>query len=136
MRVVVDTNILVSGLISPYGTPSEILRMIVSGGIELCVDSRIISEYEEVLARPKFGFDKEETGLLLDYIKHASLIVTASPLKVRLSDPGDEPFAEVSVSGRADCLITGNVKHFPSRALKNIKVLTAEKFLAYYRSLK
>ena len=136
MKVVVDTNILVSGLLSPHGAPAEVLRMIVSGEVELCVDARIISEYEEVLARPKFGFDKEEIGLLIDYIKHSSLVVTASPLKVRLEDTGDEPFAEVSVSGRAACLITGNVKHFPSRALKNIKALTAGKFLAYYRSFK
>lgn len=59
MIVVIDTNVLVSGLIKPFRLPGRIVMMVASGEIELCYDGRIISEYKEVLSRPKFGFKKE-----------------------------------------------------------------------------
>ncbi len=50
MIVVVDTNVLVAGLLSPFGPPGEIVRMIVAGSLSLCFDARILSEYSDVLA--------------------------------------------------------------------------------------
>ncbi|MBH0201413.1 MAG: putative toxin-antitoxin system toxin component, PIN family [Nitrospira sp.] len=69
MKVVVDTNVLVAGLLSPFGPPGEILRMVASGTLRLCVDARILTEYEEVLARPKFRFNTEQTRALIDHIQ-------------------------------------------------------------------
>ncbi|HXL73081.1 MAG TPA: putative toxin-antitoxin system toxin component, PIN family, partial [bacterium] len=64
MIVVLDTNVLVSGLLSPYGPPGEIVRMVSSRALSLCFDARIISEYAEVLTRPKFPFRRDAVEAL------------------------------------------------------------------------
>ena len=59
-----DTNVLVSGLLSPFGPPGEIVRMVSSGAVVLCLDARIFAEYDDVLARPRFGFDPDSVAAL------------------------------------------------------------------------
>ena len=56
MRIVLDTNVLVSGFLSPYGPPGAILRSILAGSITLCFDERILTEYRDVLTRGRFAF--------------------------------------------------------------------------------
>lgn len=133
MKVVVDTNVLVAGLLSPFGPPGEILRMIASGAVRLCFDARILTEYEEVLDRPKFRFNAEQTRALMDHIQAEGFSVAGNPLPVRLPDPSDEPFLESAVAGKADCLITGNTRHFPSARRQGMTVLSSREFLDYYR---
>ena len=133
MKITLDTNVLVSGLISPFGNPAEILRMVSSGEIRLCFDARILLEYEEVLARPKFQFDKIKVRALLDQIAHVGQLVAPNPLKHSLPDPDDEPFLEVAITGKAICLVTGNIDHFPPNMRQRMRVMTPTKFLTYYR---
>lgn len=134
MRIVLDTNVLVSGLLSPFGPPGEIVRMVSSGAVTLCVDARVRSEYEEVLARPRFAFDPDAVGALLDYVDVYGEIVASGPLSARLPDPDDEPFLEIAVAGEADCLVTGNRVHFPQESLAGVRVLTPAEFMEWYRS--
>lgn len=134
MRLVLDTNVLVSGLLSPFGPPGEIVRMVSSGSIVLCLDARIFDEYEQVLLRPRFGFDPDSVAALLDYIDFRSEVAASEPLSQRLPDPDDEPFLEVAIACSADCLITGNVRHFPPEARGGVTVLTPSDFLEVYRS--
>ena len=133
MKVTLDTNVVVSGLISPFGNPAEILRMVSSGEIQLCFDARILSEYQEVLHRPKFQFEEDKVRHLLDQIEHCGQLVAPNPLKNPLPDPDDEPFLEVAIAGKVSCLVTGNIDHFPSKMRQNVKVLTPAKFLSFYR---
>ena len=53
MKIVLDTNVLVAGLLSPFGSCGDIVRMVSSGNLTLCIDARVLSEYHEVLERPK-----------------------------------------------------------------------------------
>ncbi|MEE9118732.1 MAG: PIN domain-containing protein, partial [Calditrichia bacterium] len=69
MKIVLDTNVLVSGLLTPFGSSGEIVRMVSAGILILQYDSRILLEYQEVLYRPKFQFDREHIDTLLAYIK-------------------------------------------------------------------
>ena len=133
MRVVVETNVLVSGLLSPFGAPSRIVRMIVSGALALCVDARILTEYADVLGRPKFGFHRDDIRALLDQVKVVGIVASAHPLPTALQDPADEPFLETAIAGQAECLITGNIRDFPVSARGGMKVLTPSEFLGYYR---
>lgn len=133
MKVVVDTNVLVAGLLSPFGPPGEIVRMIASGTLCLCFDARILTEYAEVLDRPKFQFSSDQTQALLEQIKTEGLSVAGDPLPARLPDPTDEPFLEAAVAGKAECVITGNTKHFPSARRQGVLVLTPSEFLDHYR---
>ena len=134
MRIVLDTNVLVSGLLSPFGPPGEIVRMVSSGSIVLCLDARLLSEYEAVLSRPKFGFPADEVAAFIDYVDFRGETVAANPLTSRLPDPGDEPFLEVAVTCAADCLITGNAKHFPHEAYDGVPILSPAQFIERYRS--
>lgn len=134
MRIVLDTNVLVSGLLSPFGPPGEIVRLVSVGSIVLCLDARILAEYEEVLSRPKFGFNQNDVSALLDLIESTGETSAAQPLTVRLPDTDDEPFLEVAIAALADCLVTGNVVHFPPEVRAGAAVLSPAKFMERYRT--
>jgi uncharacterized protein len=133
MKIVLDTNVLVAGLLSPFGPCADIVRMISSGDLTLYFDSRILSEYGDVLRRSKFGFQIDKVVALLDHIEHHGQIVASSPLSDLLPDPGDQPFLEVAVAGRVVCLVTGNHVHFPSKLCQGVKVVSPSGFLTFYR---
>lgn len=134
MNVVVDTHVLVSGILRPFSPPGEIVRMISAGDVLLCVDGRLLAEYAEVLKRPKFKFDPELVSALLDLIKHEGILVSGRPLKADLPDDDDRPFVEVASTGDAQCLVTGNTKHFPSKACPGIKIMKPREFVDFYRN--
>jgi uncharacterized protein len=129
VKIVLDTNVLVAGLLSPFGPCGDIVRMVFSGNLTLCVDARVLSEYRQVLERPKFKFDPDKVAAILDYIEHHGWVVTSGPLALPLPDPDDEPFVEIAVSGGADFLITGNASHFPSELCQGAKVVSPAGFL-------
>ncbi len=107
--------------------------MVANGDLRLLLDARILAEYSEVLRRPRFQFDTRMVDDYLDYAEHAGLLIATSLLKNPLPDPDDEPFLEVAVAGRAECLITGNLKHFPARCCGGITVLAPSRFIEFYR---
>jgi uncharacterized protein len=133
MNIVLDTNVLVSGLITPFGPSGKIVRMVFSGELKLYIDARILSEYREVLCRPKFKFKKEHINILLDFIKAYGQVVSSFPLKNRLPDPDDEPFLEVAVTGKARFLITGNMAHYPLSAREGIRICSPSEFIELIR---
>lgn len=134
MRIVLDTNALVSGLLSPFGPPGEIVRMVSAGAIGLCVDARLLAEYEQVLLRPRFGFDPDSVAALIDYIDATGHKVSSVPLSVRLPDPDDEAFLEVAVASGAEYLVTGNLAHFPPKARAGVSVVSPAEFVESYRA--
>jgi putative PIN family toxin of toxin-antitoxin system len=133
MNIAIDTNVLVAGLLSPFGPCGEIVRMVSSGELSLYFDARIFSEYAEVLRRPKFKFAEEKVAALLDHIEHRGRTVASSPLLQPLPDPDDEPFLEVAMAGQAACLVTGNHAHFPPELCQPEKVFSPREFLEFYK---
>ena len=132
MRIVVDTNVLVSGLIAPFGPPGDIVRLLASGAVSACYDARILAEYREVLARPAFGIAADRVESLLDQIEGDGVLVTARPLAARLPDPEDEMFLAVALSGGARCLVTGNLRHFPEHCRHGVEVVSPRRFVELY----
>ncbi len=133
MRIVLDTNVLVAGLLSPFGPPGEIVRMVSSGELTLCLDARVLSEYAEVLRRPKFGFDEDAVAALLDYVEYRGLMVASSPLPEALPDTDDEPFLEIALACGAEYLVTGNLVHFPETLCCGVTVVSPAEFVSAYR---
>jgi putative PIN family toxin of toxin-antitoxin system len=134
MKIVLDTNVLVSGLLQPFGPSGQIVRLVASGELVLCHDPRILAEYREVLLRKKFSFDPERVDALLEQIRAVGIPVSARPLATRLPDLDDEPFLEIAIAGRARCLVTGNAKHYPAEARHGTEVLSPRSFIELYRS--
>ena len=135
MNIVLDTNVLFSGLLTPFGPSGEIVRMISAGELILIIDARILSEYQEVLHRPKFKFNKDHISILLDFIKLYGQFASSLPLKIRLPDPDDEPFLEVAIAGKARSLVTGNIAHYPPSSREGIKIYSPSEFLEFFREL-
>jgi putative PIN family toxin of toxin-antitoxin system len=134
MRVVVDTNVLVSGILNPHGTPGVIVDAILAQLVTVLCDDRILSEYREVLQRPAFGFPSAVVETLLEFLEEVSEHISARPLATVLPDEDDLPFLEVAVEGRADALVTGNIRHFrPRRGLHEVKVVTPADFVHQLR---
>ena len=129
MRIVLDTNVLVSGLLNPNGFPGRILDLILGRHLVLLYDDRVIGEYIDVLSRPQLDIAQDQATAILSFFRLAGEQVTAYPLKADLLPDKDVlPFAEVGISGNADALITGNTKHF--RAInERVMVLSPTEFI-------
>ncbi len=133
MKIVLDTNVLVSGLLSPFGIPSEIVRIVSIVELHLCYDVRILAEYRQVLLRPKFTFPRHQVEALLDQVEAGGLLVGARPLPEALPDPDDEVFLAVALAGQARFLVTGNLRHYPANNRQGVLVVSPTQFLAQYR---
>jgi putative PIN family toxin of toxin-antitoxin system len=129
MKVVLDTNVLVSGLLTPHGPAGRIIDLLLNGDLTPCFDDRIIAEYREVLARSKFGFDLEPIDAVLDYIEDEGSRVIAVPIRVTLPDSDDTVFVEVALAAEAECLITGNLRHFPAKSRHGVRVVGPREFI-------
>jgi len=128
MRVVLDTNVLVSGLLNPNGPPAAILNLLVNAKIQPLYDSRIMQEHIEVLHREKFGFRTEWIEALIDNLHDEGEYISAEPTEKQFKDEDDRAFYEVAVAGNADNLITGNGSHFP----EDDRIKNPREFLTEY----
>jgi putative PIN family toxin of toxin-antitoxin system len=116
VRVVFDTNVLVAGILNPHGPPGRLVDLVFAGDLTLLADDRIISEYDEVLRRSRFGFRSEDVAAVMAFIRRTAEVAPVPPLALTLPDPDDLPFLEVAVAGEAGLLITGNHAHFSPMA--------------------
>ena len=128
MKVVLDTNVVVSGLLSPNGPPALILNLVVNSKIQLLYDNRILQEYIEVLHREKFGFDTPSVDALIRFFLSEGEFIAAEPTAIDFKDEDDRVFYEVMTFGKADFLITGNQAHFPMHT----QIVTPSDFLKVY----
>lgn len=134
---VVDTNILVSGLLRRQGQPRRLLRAWYNGAFTLLVTPTLRAEYERVLARPRLrvrhGLDPAEATALLVLIDLTGVLVTptlALPLTVR--DPNDEMVLAAALGGAADYLVTGDADLLVLAGdprLGALQIVTARAFL-------
>ena len=133
MRIVLDTHVLVAGLLYVRRPPGRVLDLVLGGLVVLLWDDRLLMEYAEVLARPKFAFAKADVHALLDYLRLAGEFTVAQPLdlprQIKALDPQDLPFAEVAVVARADALVTGNARHFAFLPRFGMQAVTPASFL-------
>lgn len=132
MKIVLDTNVVVSAFLNPYGKPARILRLVLQGDIELIVDERILNEYETVLLRPIFKLPRKEVLNVIEVLRSISTYAPAYNGHINLPDEGDEPFLEAAQSAKADAIVTGNKRHFPSDRCKGVRVFSPEDFLKIY----
>lgn len=70
IRAIIDTNVLVSALISPSGNEALLLLAVKQGLVRPCFSPAMLEEYSEVLARPKFAFSADEIMALIDLLQH------------------------------------------------------------------
>ena len=133
-RAVFDTNVVVSGFLSPPGPPGRIVEWLRNGEAQAVLDDRIMAEYDEVLKRHQFGLPVSEVNLVLAAIRARSFWVEAGAARIvrGLPDPDDAPFLECVLASGVP-LVTGNLRHFPKSAAKNATVITPAQFVALFK---
>ena len=133
IRVVLDTNIVVSALLQPLGPSARLFLLALGGAIQVCVSGAIYAEYEDVIRRPSLPPQR----------CHHSCRPRCHPRQVPLgathrtgalcSDPDDDPFLECCQASSAAYLVTGNIKHFPSQ-WRETRIVTPRRFLYLFTS--
>lgn len=129
LRLVLDTNIVVSAALKPDGLQRAILLMAMTKPARLYVSDPILFEYTEVLARRELRIRKGLRQRLLQLVRNRAYPVTpVHPLQVT-ADPADNMFLECADAARADYLVTGNPRHFP-RFWNRTAVITSREFIS------
>lgn len=136
MKIVLDTNVVVSGLLKSQGNPAQVLALVLSGAIQVCQDASILAEYVEVLARPRFKFDPHRVREVLNKIEMDGLAVDASKVSnLDLPDADDEPFLAVALAASADFLVTGNLADYPPDKRRGCSVISPAAFMVAWHEL-
>ena len=130
MSIVLDTNVMVSGLLRPAGPPGKVLDLVVGGAIRVALDERIFAEYCDVLDRPEFAFSPSRILELTDFLWRAGARIQPARLDLLMPDPDDTKFLEVAVGAKASALVTGNVRHYPPRQRHGVRVVTPREWLS------
>ena len=110
---VLDTNVLVSGMLSPNGPPGRLVDAILSRRLKIAFDDRILQEYREVLARPMFHFKPSDVAVFWEILPFQRHLVAMPVEGLRASDAVDTKFLEVAFATDSKILVSGNERHFP-----------------------
>lgn len=115
---ILDTNVLVSAMLKADSIPGMIIAEAMYGDIIPVLNDDILTEYENVLRRPKFKFEQRAVRIFLDDLKKRAIYVDTGIVEYLLQDPKDIVFYAVLMEKRKNdeaYLVTGNLKHFPNR---------------------
>jgi len=135
IKVVLDTNVLVSALIST-GLPNKVVFDCVIGrNIPICLSQAILDEYENVLMRPKFAkfsnFRTNAKRLLPKLVRVAEFYEPVIKLDF-IKDESDNRFLELAVSAKANFIITGNTNDFTFPEYEGIQIVSPKFFYENY----
>lgn len=141
MVVVLDTNVIISGLYSKRGASYQLLKAAISGDLRYAISPLVALEYEgKIHQKIEVGFlsvSKGDCGRILDAL-FAMAKPVWKPLQVRpvLIDPSDDKILECAISGNCTHIITFNKRDFPTvvTRLYGIKVMTPGEFLRIWRN--
>jgi uncharacterized protein len=128
IRVVLDTNVIVSAHLNEDGFPHSILKLALAGAVRLCASRNILAEYEELLMRKSYPLDRRRAKLLLCQIQAVSVMVNPAAGEPLTSDPDDSIFLECAQAAKADYLVTGNTNHSPE-SWKYTQIVTPRQFI-------
>lgn len=128
LRVVVDTNVLVSAALKPDGLQRTVFLIAITKPARLYVSQPIFDEYVDVLARPELGIRKSVRLQLLQLVRNRSQFIAPRQHLQVTSDADDNIFVECADAARADYLTTGNRRHFP-RFWKATKIVSPREFI-------
>ncbi len=121
---VLDTNVVVSGLLSPHGPPARLVDALLAGDLRLTWTDGIATEYHEVLARPRLAIPSVRREAFLTLLSIGDHVAPSAWFHAQPSDPDDLPFLEAAMHATDRVLVTGNLRHFPSVCRGTVQILT------------
>jgi len=114
MRVVLDTNILISACWKPGGNESRVVAMVRAGELTACVSAAVVEEYREVSLRRKFAKQRECLGEMIAVLVARAVRVEPAAVCEACGDPDDNQLLDCAAAAGAAFVVTGNLRHFPS----------------------
>lgn len=135
MKVILDTNIVISGILTPGGPPGKIVDLWIDGKIIVVVCQALIDEYFEVLLRPKFkkaGTTIERQDLLMGLLEleNSIFVYPRKRLCVISDDTEDNRVLECAVEGEVDYIISGDEHLLALKKFQGIFTISPAEFLA------
>jgi putative PIN family toxin of toxin-antitoxin system len=128
IRLVLDTNILVSANVNGEGLEALVVSLGLNKKVQLCVSELVFKEYAQVLSYPRLKFAPKEITAFLERLRSASISVAPTHRVSVSPDEPDNRFLECAESAGADFLVTGNKRHFP-KSWKSTEVVNARELL-------
>ena len=128
IRAVIDTNVLVSGLLSPAGNEALIYSPSIRGWC-VPVSRKSLGEYAAVLARSKFAFPSDEIAVVLAMFRSQGELCLPEASAATSPDPGDTKFLQCAQAAQADYIVTGNKRDFPAGSYGVTHVVSAGELL-------
>jgi uncharacterized protein len=126
--MVLDTNVIVSGLLHRKGAPSAILDAATSKQFRSYVSQSLLDEYREVLNRDYLGLDQRRAARFIGAFREVAIFVVPRKKVTIARDPDDDRVIECALEARADFIVTGNVRDFPTQ-FHGVRVVTPRDFL-------
>ena len=123
IRIVLDTNVVVSAMLNSSGTAADVLRLALNQHVQLCVSEAILEEYEGVLSRPKFRRPARVVAGMMKAIRATAEKVEPTETLTVSADEADNRFLECAKAAGADYIVTGNLQHFPD-ALGRTRIIS------------
>ena len=133
MKVVIDTNVIVSAFRSRRGASYKLVSLLPSGRFSVSISVPLIIEYEDVLKRGSLSpsISEKDIGNFIDFLCHVgkpqNIFFLWRPF---LPDPSDDLVLEVAVAGGCDAIITYNKRHFKNVEKFGLRILDPKEFLA------
>ncbi len=128
VKIVVDTNIVISAALSPQGNPAKIIRLVRDNeDIQLYLNEVILAEYKKVLSYKRLNISEEEQQEALEAMQETGEMIEPIKSDIILPDESDRIFYDTARASGA-ILITGNIKHFPAAPY----IMTPADFMAWY----
>jgi putative PIN family toxin of toxin-antitoxin system len=128
VKVVLDTNVLVSALWTQRGVCAQVIFSVVDYHT-ICLSDKVWDEYLAVLMRPKFDFLRGNLEKLFQELQAEASWVDSAPTAFKTKDPNDQIFLDLAVSAQADFLITGNIKDYPSSPKVPVQICSPAAYL-------
>jgi uncharacterized protein len=126
LRVVLDTNVLVSAIISD-GKPRELLRKGIANQFSIVTSDLILKELITVLRRPKFKTTEDEIHrIIITLIRSSEVVKVKSKFTAVKEDPKDDMIIDTAYDGRADVIVSGDSHLLGSKNFRGIKIITVE----------
>lgn len=134
MKIVIDTNIVVSGIVFG-GKPERLLRLAIKNDVEMCISSKILAEYDEIIARLSAKYPNRPKSITLkDLIDSASIVSPTQTVTV-CRDNDDNKFIECALAGKCLYIVSGDADLLDLKAYAGIEIVTVAEFFSRYGNL-
>jgi uncharacterized protein len=130
IRVVVDSNVVVSAHLSDKGYERYVVDLVLAGKLDLCVSAAFLAEYEGVLHRKKFGISPSKVLGSMRLMRKAARLVSPRVSVCAATDPEDNKFLECEVAANAEYLVTGDKRHFP-KMWRGMRIVNARELMEW-----